>query len=71
MEKRISWSTSKEIVEEPRFDCERFCAHLTGVVKSNSSGMEVWNGSINSSWLKIKRFLIEEWLILGIHLNVD
>ena len=46
LEKWISWSTSKEIVEEPRFRCERSCAHLTGVVKSNSSGIEVWSGSL-------------------------
>ena len=28
------------------FGCERSCAHLTGVVKSNSSGIEVWRGSL-------------------------
>jgi hypothetical protein len=33
-------------LRSPDFGCERFCAHLTGVVKSNSSEIEVWSGSV-------------------------
>jgi hypothetical protein len=28
-----------------RCSCERCCVRLTGVVKSNSNGIEVWRGS--------------------------
>ena len=33
-------------MRSPDFGCDRSCAHLTGVVKSNSSGIEVWSGSL-------------------------
>jgi hypothetical protein len=37
----------EESVEVLRISCcERCCAHLTGAVKSNSSGIEVWSGSL-------------------------
>jgi hypothetical protein len=42
-------------LRSPDFGCMRFCAHLTGVVKSNSSGIEVWSGSLvqaGSRWFK-------------------
>ena len=51
-------STSKKIVKVPLEDCcERSCAHLTGAVKSNSSGIEVWSGSLVLIGSKIKRCL--------------
>jgi hypothetical protein len=43
----IPSSTSKKIVKVPLEDCcERSCAHLIGAMKSNSSGIEVWRGSL-------------------------
>jgi hypothetical protein len=56
----------RRLLRSPDFSCERSCAHLTGVVKSNSSGIEVSSGSLRS-----REFLIEERWILGIHLNMD
>jgi len=37
--------------------CERSCAHLAGAVKSNSSGNEVWRGSLVLTGSYIKRCL--------------
>jgi len=42
-----------------------------GVVKRNSSGIEVWSGSLIQAGSRSREFLIEERLTLGIHLNVD
>src|SRR6185312_4121341 len=71
LEKRFSWSTSKEIVEEPRI---RLLEVLCSPHRSGEEQLQ-WNRGVErflvSSRLKIKRFLIEERLILGIHLNVD
>jgi hypothetical protein len=36
----------KKIVKVARCSCERCCACLAGKVKSNSSGIEVWRGSM-------------------------
>ena len=46
-------------------------AHLAKVVKRNSSEIEVWSGSLIQVGLRTRGFLIEEWLTLWIHLNVD
>jgi hypothetical protein len=35
----------KKIVKVAYYSCERCCAHLTGAIKSNSSGIEVWRSS--------------------------
>ena len=71
LEELISWSTSKKIVVEPLIGCERSCAHLTGVVKRNSCGIEVWSGPLIKAGSRSRDFLIEERLTLWIHLNVD
>jgi hypothetical protein len=42
--------------------CERSYAHLTGVVKSNSSGIEVWSGSLVLTGSRSSGALIEERL---------
>jgi hypothetical protein len=42
--------------------CERYCAHLTGAVKSNSSGIEVWSGSLVLTSSRSSGALIEERL---------
>jgi hypothetical protein len=36
----------KKVVKLPWKICVSFCAHLVGVVKINSSGIEVWSGSL-------------------------
>ena len=57
----VPLSTSKKIVKVPLEDCcEGCCAHLTGAVKSNSSGIEVWSGSLVLTVSKIKRCLDRE-----------
>jgi hypothetical protein len=42
--------------------CERYYAHLTGAVKSNSSGIEVWSGSLVLTGSRSSGVLIEERL---------
>jgi hypothetical protein len=42
--------------------CERSCAHLTGAVKSNSSGIEVWSGSLVLTGSRSSDALIVEQL---------
>jgi hypothetical protein len=42
--------------------CERFGARLTGAVKSNSSGFEVWRGSLVLTGSRSSGGLIEERL---------
>ena len=42
--------------------CERFGARLTGAVKSNSSGFEVWSGSLVLTGSRSSGGLIEERL---------
>jgi hypothetical protein len=42
--------------------CERYCAHLTGAVKSNSSGIKVWSGSLVLTGSRSSGALIEEQL---------
>jgi hypothetical protein len=42
--------------------CERYCAHLTGSVKSNSSGIEVWSGSLVLTGSRSSGVLIKERL---------
>jgi hypothetical protein len=41
------------------------------VVKSNSSGIEVWSGFSIQAGSRSREFLIEDRLTLGIYLNVD
>ena len=53
-------STSRRLWSCSGYSCERFCAHLTRVVKSNSSGNGVWRGSLISFDLNIKRCLDRE-----------
>ena len=55
LEKVISWSPSKKLWRSPEIGCERSSAHLAGVVKSNSNGIEVWRGSLIQAGSKIKR----------------
>jgi len=71
LEELISWSPPRILLRSPEIDCERSCAHLTGVVKINSSGIEVWRGSLIQVGLRSRGFLIEEWLTFWIHLNLD
>jgi hypothetical protein len=40
------------LLRSPDFGCERFCAHLAGVVKSNSSKIEVWSSSLVQAGLR-------------------
>jgi hypothetical protein len=42
--------------------CEKFYAHLVGAVKSNSSGIEVWSGSLVLTGSRPSGALIEERL---------
>ena len=39
---------------------ERSCAHLTGVVKSNSSGIEVWSGPAQDQEI-LDRGAVDSW----------
>jgi hypothetical protein len=48
-----------------------YCAHLAEVVKSNTSGIEVWSGSLIQAGSISREVLIEERLILWIQLNVN
>jgi hypothetical protein len=52
----------KKIVSLRISCCERSCAHLTGAVKSNSSGIEVWSGSLVLTSSRSSDALIEEQL---------
>jgi len=67
----ILWSPPRRLLRSPEIGCERSCAHLTGVVKRNSCGIEVWSGSLIKAGSRSRDFLIEERLTLWIHLNVD
>jgi hypothetical protein len=42
----------KKSMKELRFGCESPCAHLAGVVKNNSTGIEVWRGSLIQDGLR-------------------
>jgi len=55
----------------PKLAVRGYCAHLAGVVKSNTSGIEVWSGSLIQAGSISREVLIEERLILWIHLNVN
>src|SRR6185503_5211830 len=53
----------RRLLRSPDFGCERSCAHLTGVVKSNSSGIEVWSGSLIQAGSRevLDRGAVDSW----------
>jgi hypothetical protein len=59
---RIRWSSQEDCVWLRISCCERYCAHLTGAVKGNSSGIEVWSGSLVLTGSRSSGALIEERL---------
>ena len=48
----------------PKLVVRGLCAHLTRVVKSNSSGIKVWRGSLIQAGSRSMGVLIDERLIL-------
>jgi hypothetical protein len=59
---RVHWSSQEDCAWLRISYCERSCAHLTGAVKSNSSGIEVWSGSWDLTGSRSSGALIEERL---------
>jgi hypothetical protein len=62
---RIFWSSQEDCAWLRISCCERSCAHLTRAVKSNSSGVEVWSGSLVLTSSRSSGALIEEWWTLN------
>jgi predicted DNA-binding transcriptional regulator AlpA len=59
---RIRWSSQEDCAWLRISCCERSCAHLTRAMKSNSSGIEVWSGSLVLTGSRSSGALIEERL---------
>ena len=65
------WALSRRLWRSPGLIMRGSRAHLAEVVKRNSSGIEVWRGSLSQAGSTSRDVLIEKRLKLWIHLNVD
>jgi len=64
LEKVIIGALEEDCGGAPKLVVRGRCAHLAGVVKSNSSGIEVWRDSLFQAGSRSRGVLIEERLIL-------
>ena len=64
LEKVILWSPSRRLWRCTDLVVRGSCVDLAGVVKRNSSGIEVWRSSLINAGSRSREVLIEEQLIL-------